>query len=36
MGQPGDHDQQKRVLKATLALLSDDAPLDPVMLDERA
>ena len=36
MGQPGDQDQQMRVLKATLALLADDAPLDPVMLDERA
>ncbi|MDW7754511.1 MAG: hypothetical protein SCH68_05015 [Brevefilum sp.] len=36
LGQPGDQDQQKRVLKATLALLADDAPLDPVILDERA
>jgi hypothetical protein len=36
LGQPGDTAQQKRVLNATLALLSEDAPFDPVMLDERA
>jgi len=36
LGQPGDQDQQRRVLNATLALLAEDAPLDPVMLDERA
>lgn len=35
LGQPGDHAQQKRVLEATLALLGQDAPLDPVKLDER-
>jgi hypothetical protein len=34
IGQAGDRDQQRRVLEATLALLSQDAPLDPVMLDE--
>ena len=36
LGQPGDTAQHKRVLNATLALLSEDAPFDPVMLDERA
>lgn len=35
MGNPGDHAQQKRVLNASLALLADDAPLEPVKLDER-
>lgn len=34
MGAPGDAAQQKRILKATLDLLAQDAPLDPVMLDE--
>jgi hypothetical protein len=36
LGQPGDEAQQKRVLDATLALLSEDAPFAPVKLDERA
>jgi len=31
---PDDKAQQKRVLDATLALLAQDAPLKPVMLDE--
>jgi hypothetical protein len=35
VGQPGDTAQQLRVLTATLALLSLDAPVDPVSLDER-
>ncbi len=34
MGAPGDVAQQKRVLKATLDLLAQDAPLQPVTLDE--
>ena len=34
MGAPGDSDQQKRVLKATLDLLAQDAPINPIMLDE--
>lgn len=34
LGKPGDASQQRRVLKATLALLEQDAPLDPVLLDE--
>jgi hypothetical protein len=33
-GTPGDHQQQRRILQATLALLEQDAPLDPVRLDE--
>ncbi|MFU8826631.1 MAG: hypothetical protein ACNA70_03985 [Brevefilum sp.] len=36
LGQPGDQAQQQRVLRATLSLLAQDAPLDPVILDERA
>ncbi|MBN1665906.1 MAG: hypothetical protein JW862_02420 [Anaerolineales bacterium] len=36
LGQPGDWAQQKRVLAATLALLSQAAPLEPLRLDERA
>ena len=36
LGRPGDRAQQRRVLEATLALLAQDAPLDPVYLDERA
>jgi hypothetical protein len=35
LGKPGDAAQQRRVLEATLALLAQDAPLDPVYLDER-
>ena len=34
MGAPGDAAQQKRVLKATLDLLAQDAPIKPVMMDE--
>ena len=34
MGAPGDAEQQKRILKATLDLLAQDAPIDPVMLNE--
>ncbi|MGB1287295.1 MAG: hypothetical protein ACPG7F_12220 [Aggregatilineales bacterium] len=36
IGQPHDTAQQRRVLDATLALLEQDAPLDPVKLDESA
>jgi hypothetical protein len=36
LGQPNNGDQQKRVLKATLELLGEDAPLDPVVLNEKA
>ena len=35
LGRPHDRAQQLRVLGATLALLSQDAPLDPVYLDEK-
>lgn len=35
MGGPGDAAQQRRVLEATLALLAQEAPLEPVQLDER-
>jgi len=34
LGQPGDPAQQRRVLEATLALLAQDAPLEPVYLEE--
>ena len=34
LGQPEDVAQQRRILKATLALLEQEAPLEPVMLDE--
>jgi hypothetical protein len=34
-GRPGDEAQQRRVLDATLALLEQDAPIEPVYLDER-
>jgi hypothetical protein len=34
MGHPMDRTQQERVLTATLALLENDAPLEPVYLDE--
>ncbi|MDX1615808.1 MAG: hypothetical protein R3300_15955 [Candidatus Promineifilaceae bacterium] len=33
-GQPGDTAQQRRVLESTLTLLTQDAPLDPVYLEE--
>lgn len=35
IGQPGDWAQQRRVLEATLALLAQDAPIDPINLDEH-
>lgn len=35
LGQPHDAAQQRRVLEATLALLGQPAPLDPINLDER-
>ncbi|MEQ8675719.1 MAG: hypothetical protein RLP44_20400 [Aggregatilineales bacterium] len=35
IGQPGDVAQQRRVLETTLALLAEDAPIDPVTLDEH-
>jgi len=35
LGHPHDRAQQMRVLEATLALLAQDAPLDPVYLDEK-
>ncbi len=35
LGRPGDVTQQRRVLEATLALLAQEAPLEPVQLDER-
>ncbi|MDQ2997437.1 MAG: hypothetical protein M3R61_10325 [Chloroflexota bacterium] len=34
IGLPGDHAQQRRVLEATLGLLAQDAPLEPILLDE--
>ena len=34
VGAVGDTAQQRRVLEATLALLAQDAPIDPVYLDE--
>lgn len=34
LGAPGDAAQQRRVLEATLALLEQDAPVEPVKLDE--
>lgn len=35
IGSPGDTAQQRRVLRQTLALLAEPAPLKPVKLDER-
>ena len=35
LGNPGDAAQQIRVLRATLALLEQDAPLEPITLDEQ-
>jgi len=35
MGNPGDADQQKRVLLATMGLLAQDAPIRPIRLDEE-
>ncbi len=34
IGQPQDTVQQRRVLEATLALLAQDAPIEPVTLNE--
>lgn len=34
LGRPLDTEQQRRVLEATLALLSQDAPIRPLTLDE--
>ena len=36
LGRPNDGAQQRRVLEATLALLAQDAPFEPVSLDESA
>jgi hypothetical protein len=36
LGKPHDTAQQRRILEATLGLLAEDAPLDPVILDESA
>jgi len=36
LGEPHDSRQQRRILEATLALLAEDAPIDPVYLDETA
>ena len=35
LGAPGDASQQRRILKATLELLAQEAPLKPVYLDEQ-
>jgi hypothetical protein len=35
LGKPGDVAQQRRVLEATLRLLAQDAPIEPVNLDEE-
>jgi hypothetical protein len=35
LGQPHNGAQQRRVLEATLALLAEDAPLNPIRLDEK-
>lgn len=35
LGRPGDTAQQRRVLEGTLALLAQEAPIEPVQLDER-
>ena len=35
LGLPGDSEQQRRVLEATLALFAQDAPITPIMLDEE-
>ena len=35
LGRAGDGAQQRRVLEATLQLLSYDAPLEPVYLNEQ-
>jgi hypothetical protein len=35
LGAPHDAAQQHRILDATLALLAQDAPIEPVVLDEE-
>jgi len=35
LGHPHDKAQQRRVLEQTLELLKQEAPLEPVILDER-
>jgi D-proline reductase (dithiol) PrdA len=34
LGAPHDEAQQRRVLEATLALLEQEAPIEPLVLDE--
>lgn len=34
LGRPHDEAQQRRILAATLALLAQDAPIEPIRLDE--
>jgi hypothetical protein len=36
LGEPNNAAQQRRVLEQTLALLAQDAPIDPVYLEEEA
>jgi len=36
LGYPYDVQQQRRILEATLALLEQDAPIEPILLDEIA
>jgi hypothetical protein len=35
LGHPHDKAQQRRVLERTLELLEQEAPMEPVILDER-
>jgi len=35
LGEPNNPEQQRRILKTTLDLLAQDAPVDIVVLDER-
>lgn len=35
LGHPNDVEQQQRILTRTLELLSFDAPLDPLVLNEK-
>jgi hypothetical protein len=35
LGQPGNPDQQRRVVQATLSLLAQDSPLESIRLDEQ-
>jgi len=34
LGQPGNTPQQRRMLESTLALLQQDAPIEPLKLEE--